>query len=205
MRFNISIVTKTKYKKRGIINYRISRNWNYFCKASPCEVFSARVSFNLNAINYRLRKTRIGAKKTMTRIIPRISVKRGVDAINTYKEVFGAKLLDRQQISPSMGRELGLPSEFDFTNSTMFAEVEIEGEKIQIRDDVKNRPRDQDDRIDVILDLESENQIKSIYEKARAQGFKIENELKHTFWDGYNARLVDPYGIRWELNFEKNK
>ena len=141
----------------------------------------------------------------MTKIIPRISVNKGVDAIETYKDVFDAKLLARQQITPSYGRELGLPGEYDYTNSTMFAEVEILGEKVQIQDDIKGRPKNQDDRIDVVLDVESPNQITSIYEKAKARGFKIEHELEHTYWDGLNAQFVDPFGIRWELKFEKNK
>ncbi|MHA2260660.1 MAG: VOC family protein [Promethearchaeota archaeon] len=59
--------------------------------------------------------------------------------------------------------------------------------------------------VEIVLDLESKDQIEAIYNKAKEIGCEIGMELQKMFWGSYYARIKDPLGIGWQLNFRESE
>lgn len=141
----------------------------------------------------------------MVKAIPYLLVKNGKKAISLYEELFSAKLIDHQPFSEEIGKEFGFPDGFNYENSTMHAEIQIEGAEIYISDNPIGRGNGTSDKVEIVLDLESKEQIDTIYNKAKELECKIGMELQKTFWGAYYARFEDPIGIGWQLNFRENE
>lgn len=54
--------------------------------------------------------------KKMVKINPYLMVKNGRDAIELYKDLFGAKLVDHTPFAKETGDYLGFPEDFDYEN-----------------------------------------------------------------------------------------
>ena len=138
----------------------------------------------------------------MTSAIPYLFVKNGKNSIEIYKEVFGAKKIDHMPFTKEIGQQFGLPDDFDYDSSTLHAEIDINGGKIFLADNMEGMPGG--GNVEVMLDLESKKQIETIYKKIKEKGFKIIEELEKRFWGAYFARLEDPDGIHWMLHFQED-
>lgn len=113
--------------------------------------------------------------------------------------------MDHQPFSQEIGKEFGFPDEFDYENSTMHAELQIEGAEIYISDNPMGFENGSSNYVEIVLDLESKEQIDKIYTKAKELECKISMELQQTFWGSYYARFEDSIGIGWQLNFGESK
>ena len=138
----------------------------------------------------------------MTKIIPYLQVKNGKKAIDHYKVLFNAELIDHQPFSKEIGTEFGFPKNFDYENSTMHAELKIEDAFFYLSDN-PDQPHELTSNVEIVLDLDSKGKIDVIYSKAQKMGLKIKMELQKTFWGAYYARFEDQFGIGWQLNFTK--
>lgn len=67
------------------------------------------------------------------------------------------------------------------------------------------RGNEASNNVEIVLDLESKEQIDKIYTKVKELKCKISMELQQTFWGRYYARFEDPLGIGWQLNFRESK
>ncbi|MBY8992549.1 MAG: glyoxalase/bleomycin resistance/extradiol dioxygenase family protein [Candidatus Lokiarchaeota archaeon] len=134
----------------------------------------------------------------MTRAIPYLLVKNGKKAIELYKDLFGAQLIEHQPFNKEIGKEFGLPEDFDYENSTMHAKLDIEGALIYLADNMMGLPSP--GNVEITLDLENKDQIDRIYEEVKKNDFKIKMELERTFWGAWFARFEDSQGIGWQLN-----
>ncbi|MCM3567776.1 VOC family protein [Neobacillus mesonae] len=56
--------------------------------------------------------------------------------------------------------------------------------------------------ISLVLDFESEEEIQSVYDALREKG-TVHMELQETFWGSKYAKVKDPYGVIWDLNYPK--
>jgi PhnB protein len=128
-------------------------------------------------------------------------VKNGKKAIELYKDLFGAKLVDHMPFSKEMGAEFGFPKDFDYENSTMHAVIDIGGAELMLNDNIMNAPGS--GNIEIVLHLDSKKALETIYNKALAKKFKIKMELQQTFWGAWYARFEDSEGIGWQLNFQE--
>lgn len=54
--------------------------------------------------------------------------------------------------------------------------------------------------IDLILEMDSEDEIKRVYEALCKDG-TIKLELQKTFWGALHAMVTDKYGVTWGLNY----
>ena len=61
----------------------------------------------------------------MITINPYLMVKNGQEAIELYKELFGAKLVDRMPFEKEAGAFFGFPDDYDYENSTMHAVLDL--------------------------------------------------------------------------------
>ena len=138
----------------------------------------------------------------MVLAIPYLIVKNGKKSIKLYEDLFGAKVIELMPFTKEMGKQFGLPDDFDYENSILHAELEINGGKIMITDNMEGETGG--GNVEVLLQLESKEQIDTIYGKAKKKGFKIKMELEKTFWGAYFARFEDSDGIGWQLNFQED-
>ncbi|WP_246943362.1 VOC family protein [Bacillus pinisoli] len=63
-------------------------------------------------------------------------------------------------------------------------------------------PVQKGNQIRISLECDSEEEIKSVYQKLITDG-QILIELKETFWGALHANITDKFGISWLLNFQK--
>ena len=138
----------------------------------------------------------------MVLAIPYLIVRNGKESIKLYEELFGAKVIEHMPFTKEMGTQFGLPDDFDYKNSTLHAELEINGGKIMVTDNMAGETGG--GNVEVLLQLESKDQIDTIYSKAKKKGFKIKMELEKTFWGAYFARFEDSDGVGWQLNFQED-
>lgn len=133
----------------------------------------------------------------MVQAIPYITVPNAKEAIEVYKELFGATLIDRMPFDKKIGMQMGLPEDYDWENSTMHSEIEVNGAKINMADG-QTKPGG---NIEVLLMLDSKEQIEIIWAKVKAKGYTVKMELEVQFWGAMYARFVDEFGIGWQLNY----
>ncbi len=136
----------------------------------------------------------------MVKIIPYLQVPNGIQAIEHYKELFEARLIEHQPFSKEIGEEFGFPKDFDYEDSTMHAELNI-GESFFYLSDNTNFQQDLANNVEIVLDLDSKEKIDLIYSKVQKLKLKIKMELQRTFWGAFYARFEDQFGIGWQLNF----
>jgi len=57
--------------------------------------------------------------------------------------------------------------------------------------------------ISLVLDFESEEEIQGIYDALSEKGM-VYMELQDTFWGAKYAKVTDPFGMTWDLNYQKS-
>ncbi|MHA1993039.1 MAG: VOC family protein [Candidatus Hodarchaeales archaeon] len=140
----------------------------------------------------------------MVKILPYLQIANGKEAIEHYKALFGAELIEHQPFSKEIGKEFGFPEDFDYDNSTMHAELKIEEASFYLSDNT-NPPQEQTGNVEIVLDLDSKEKIDSIYSRVQEFDLKIKMELQKTFWGAYYTRFEDKFGIGWQMNFTEPK
>ncbi|MFW9856316.1 MAG: VOC family protein [Candidatus Thorarchaeota archaeon] len=138
----------------------------------------------------------------MVRIVPYLTVKNGKQAIELYKTIFNARLVDHEAFSPETTADFSLPKDFDYANSTMHAELDIGGSAIFLSDNVGPPFESSTQLVEIVLDIDTKEEIEFIYAKVQESGCKIKMELQQTFWGAIYARFSDPFGIGWQLNYD---
>ncbi|TKJ21367.1 MAG: hypothetical protein CEE43_09490 [Promethearchaeota archaeon Loki_b32] len=135
----------------------------------------------------------------MVKINPYLMVKSGKEAIELYKEVFGAKQLVHMPFQKEMGANFGFPDDFDYENSTMHAELEIGGAKVMLSDNAMNK--NGSGNVQVFVDLDSKKDLDEIYERVKKKKFQIIMDLTKTFWGAWFLMFEDSNGIGWQLAY----
>ena len=138
----------------------------------------------------------------MSKLVPYVFVKNSLLAIETYKKVFEAEVVDHNKFTLEVGKQMGLPEDFDYENSTMHAELKIYGDTLYMADAQQDA---QGRNVDILLNADTREQIEGIYNRALENGFKVNMELQETFWGSLFASVTDPFGISWQFNFTLEK
>lgn len=139
--------------------------------------------------------------KNLIKTNPFLLVKNGKAAIELYKELLGAKLVDHMPFTKEMGKEFGFPKNFDYNNSTMHAVLDVKSAEIMLADNTMGAPGG--GNVEIVLHLDNKKDLEEIYKKAKAKKFKIKMELQKTFWGAWYARFEDSEGVGWQLNFQE--
>jgi PhnB protein len=136
---------------------------------------------------------------------PSLSVKNGLEAIKLYEKMFDAKLVMREKFTPEIGKEFGIPEDYDYGNSTMHAELDFSDNMVYLADDFMGSEAEGPRRVEILLDLDSKEQIEKFYNNAQELGCEIQMELEKQFWGAYFASSKDPFGVGWQLNFQQEE
>ncbi|KOA18099.1 hypothetical protein CLHOM_35500 [Clostridium homopropionicum DSM 5847] len=128
----------------------------------------------------------------MKKIIPEIYVKDCKNALEYYEEIFGGEIKNVQMAD---GKEMFkgfegkvIHSELHINPNCVIYFVDIFEEKNYVSN------------INLVLELESEEEINRVY-KALMKNGSIKFELQKTFWGAFHAVVTDCYGITWGLNY----
>jgi PhnB protein len=128
----------------------------------------------------------------MKRIIPEIYVKNCKEALEYYNEIFGGEIKNLQMAD---GKEMFK----GFEGKVIHSELHINGDCIMYLLDILG---DEKEAVNchLLLELESEKEINSLYETLKKNG-TVKYELQKTFWGAYHAVVTDCYGNTWSLNY----
>ena len=132
----------------------------------------------------------------MSKLIPFITVEGALDAIEFYKDVFDAKLLGEitwLENVPGMDKP-------EFKGLVGHSTLQIQDSVIFIHDELKEFPLASGDRIQMVLDLDTEDRLRTAFDKLKAEG-KVVQELHEVFWGALFGSVKDKFGITWQLYY----
>jgi len=128
----------------------------------------------------------------MKRITPEVYVKDCKSALEYYKEIFGGEI---KNIQMADGKEMFK----GFEGKVIHAELHINADCViyfvDIFEEKKYLPN-----INLVLELESEEEINRVY-KALMRNGSVKFELQKTFWGAFHAVVTDFYENTWGLNY----
>lgn len=133
-----------------------------------------------------------GGLYKVKRIIPDIHVENCKKAIEYYQTIFGGEIKNLQMAD---GKEMFKGHEGKIIHS----ELHINENCIMYLVDVFGEKRE-GHHIDLVLELESEGEINTLYSALSREG-TVKFELQKTFWGAYHAVIIDSFGITWSLNY----
>ncbi|MFD1020430.1 VOC family protein [Thalassobacillus hwangdonensis] len=119
------------------------------------------------------------------------------EALAFYSEVFGGEVLGIQTFGEA---QFETPPELD--DNVMHAQFKAGELFFMVSDSFSNNDITKGNRISLALEMESEEEIQSIYEMLKKEGL-VKMELQDTFWGAIFAKVEDKFGITWDLNFTK--
>jgi len=136
----------------------------------------------------------------VVKAIPAIIVKNAKQTLKVYEDLFGAKMRNWTPVSKDMANHMGFPEDFDLDNSTLHAEFQI-GDALFYINDSMGYQLAPEGNVEIMLEVDSKEQIDAIWEKVKQNNYKIKTELAKTFWNAYFGMFFDGDGIGWQLNF----
>ncbi|AZB44523.1 VOC family protein [Bacillus sp. FJAT-42376] len=119
------------------------------------------------------------------------------EALDYYKELFGGEITNVQTYGQA---DFPTPPEAD--EMILHARFKQGPLFFMASDATSDRAVTIGSNITLALELESEEEIQTIYSKLSEKG-TVHMELQDTFWGAKYAKVTDPFGVTWDLNFEK--
>ncbi|NMH69053.1 VOC family protein [Bacillus sp. RO3] len=121
----------------------------------------------------------------------------GKEALEYYKEVFEGEVTELQTFG-----EADFPSPPEISEGIMHAKFKKGDLFFMVSDSFPGQEPTVGNNISLVLELESEEEIDTYYSRLTEKGTVI-MELQDTFWGAKFAKVKDPYGINWDLNYTK--
>lgn len=128
----------------------------------------------------------------MKTIIPEIYVKDCKNALEYYKKIFGGEIKNVQMAD---GKEMFKGFEGKVIHSELHVNSNCVIYFVDIFEEKNYLPN-----INLVLELESEEEINRVYAALKEAG-SVKFELQKTFWGAFHGVVTDCYGITWGLNY----
>ncbi|MHB1420649.1 MAG: VOC family protein [Bacillota bacterium] len=118
------------------------------------------------------------------------------EAVRFYQKVFGGEtqIMHFGDAPPNPA----FPVSDHIKNLVMHAELIINGHIIRFSDTFPNAPYSVGNNISFVLEFDTKDETKTMYEALSAGG-RIEMELQETFFSPLFAKFTDKYGVVWQL------
>lgn len=119
------------------------------------------------------------------------------DALAFYQDVFHVQLVERitygeaEMTKKDAERDLVMNSVFKLGGMTFCASDVLEG------------CPDTGDNLSIWLEFDGEASLNGVYERFRQDDCRVESPLGETFWNSVYAKVRDPFGFCWELNYQR--
>lgn len=130
----------------------------------------------------------------MKRITPDITVDNCEQALGYYQSIFGGELKNVQK-ADGKGMFAG------YAGRVMHAELHINENCVIYLVDRFDTKKAGGSSISLVLDMENEEEINSLYSALGKDG-QVVFELQKTFWGAYHAIVEDKFGVLWALNYQ---
>ncbi|MGE5653978.1 MAG: VOC family protein [Bacillota bacterium] len=137
-----------------------------------------------------------GEWDSLKRITPDITVDRCEEALGYYQSIFGGELKNVQK-ADGKGMFEG------HAGKIMHAELHINQNCVIYLVDQFDTKKAGGSSISLVLDMESEDELKQIYSALSKDG-KVVFELQKTFWGAHHGIVTDRFGVMWALNYQLN-
>ncbi len=119
------------------------------------------------------------------------------EALNYYKEVFGGEISGLQTFG-----EADYPTPPEMDDRVMHAQFKNDGLFLMASDGFLEHEVSPGNNISLALELDNEEEIQRIYDQLAKSG-SVLMELQDTFWGAKYAKVKDPFGVIWDLNYTK--
>lgn len=119
------------------------------------------------------------------------------EAMNFYKDCLGGELEFMTVKGSPMEKDMPTDKQDLIMHSTL-----KKGGWVLIGSDMMRDKATIGDNVGVSLDCESEEEIKTIFNKL-SEGGEVFMPLEDVFWGAIFGLVTDKYGIEWMLNFQK--
>jgi PhnB protein len=130
-------------------------------------------------------------------------VENGKEAIELYKELFGAKLLEHTPFAEEAGAYFGFPDDFNYKNSTMHAVLDINGAVIMLSDNALGKTGS--GNVQIVMNLDSKEEIDKINEEIQNKKFTIIMPLEKRFTGMWYLMFEDSFGVGWQLTYTEDQ
>jgi PhnB protein len=121
------------------------------------------------------------------------------EALDYYKELFEGEILQIQTFG-----EADFPTPPEADNLVMHGQFKKDALFLMVSDAFLGQSVEVGNHISLALELESEEEIQTIYTKLSEKG-SVLMELQDTFWGAKFAKVKDCFGIIWDLNYTITK
>jgi PhnB protein len=119
------------------------------------------------------------------------------EALDYYKTIFAGEVSGIQTFG-----EADFPTPPKADDRIMHAQFKKGNLFIMVSDSFPGQSVVVGNNISLALEFENENEIQNIYSRLSEKG-SIQMELQDTFWGAKYAKVQDPYGVIWDLNYTK--
>jgi PhnB protein len=120
------------------------------------------------------------------------------EALEYYKDILEGEIAGLQTFG-----EADYPTPPEIDEHVMHARFEKEDLLIMVSDSFPGHEIHTGNNISLVLEFESEDEVHKIYDRLTSKG-KVHMELQDTFWGAKYAKVEDPFGITWDLNYTKS-
>ncbi|MGE6377829.1 VOC family protein [Peribacillus muralis] len=119
------------------------------------------------------------------------------EALAFYEDVFRAEITDLQTYG-----EADFPTPEEANNLVLHAKIKKGNLLLMVSDTFPGNPLKAGNNISLVLECESESEIRRLYDSLCAKGSSL-MELQDTFWGATYGKVRDHFGVQWDLNFTK--
>jgi PhnB protein len=119
------------------------------------------------------------------------------EAMNFYAQALGGKVIMIQRFG-----DAPMPSDEASKNLVMHGGVQIGDTHLMFSDTDGKRPANIGDNVHLSLNLSSEDEINSVFERM-LEGGNITMPLEDTFWGARFGMLTDKFGVCWMFNWDR--
>ncbi len=120
------------------------------------------------------------------------------EVIDFYKQALGGEAtINRYGDSP-------MPVDEDYKDKIIHARYVFDGNMIMISDSFKGQLVSTKGNIQLSVEADNEEQLRSSFEKL-SEGGKVTMPLEKQFWGAIFGMLEDKFGVRWMFNYERSK
>lgn len=119
------------------------------------------------------------------------------EALVYYREIFQGEVLELQTFG-----EADFPTPPEADNLIIHARFQKDNFLMMVSDAFPGHNLTAGNNISLMLEFESEEKVQSIYGALTSKGTAL-MELQDTFWGAKYAKVKDPFGVIWDLNYTK--
>ncbi len=130
----------------------------------------------------------------MGEIITFLTVENCLEAIDFYKDVFEAKVIGEMTMLES------IPGFEEYKGKVGHSTIQIGESRIFMNDALDEFPMTIGERVQLVLDMETEQKLRNAFEKL-VNGGEVVTELQEVHWGALFGTVKDKFGITWQIYF----